>query len=70
MTGSLNPQISEKINLNSEYFKSLPADVQTLVASRELQLAKEQIVNKERVASTKELYANMPSIMAARGGRE
>lgn len=62
--------ISEKINLNSEYFKSLPADIQTLVASRELQLAKEQIVSKERVASTKELYANMPSIMAARGGRE
>ncbi|MBR1840696.1 MAG: hypothetical protein IJ778_01025 [Alphaproteobacteria bacterium] len=62
--------ISEKINLNSEYFKSLPADVQTLVASREIQLAKEQIVSKERVASTKELYANMPSIMAMRGGRE
>lgn len=62
--------VSEKINLNSEYFRGLPSDIQTLVTSREIQLAKEQIVSKERIASTKELYANMPSIMARRGGRE
>lgn len=62
--------LKEKINLNSEYFKGLPADIQALVTSKEIKLGKELIVSKERVANAKELYANMPSIMATqRGGR-
>jgi len=60
-------KLAEKIRMDSEYFKGLPKDVQMLVASKELQMAKGQIVTRDKIASTKELYANMPSIMASRG---
>lgn len=59
-------KLTEKIRMDSDYFKSLPKDVQTVVAAKELKMAKGQIVTREKIASTKELYANMPSIMAAR----
>lgn len=34
----------EKINLNSDYVKSLPQEVQTLIASRSMKLAKESMI--------------------------
>ena len=60
-------KLAEKIRMDSEYFKSLPKDLQTLVAAKELQMTKGQIVTRDKIADTKELYANMPSIMAHRG---
>ena len=57
--------MTEKIQINSDYFRSLPSDVQAVVVSKELNLAKGRILSKERVADAKELYRNMPSLMAA-----
>ena len=55
--------IGDKINLSSDYFKSLPADIQTLVASKEMGLRKKRLLDHGRALAVKETYSNMPSVL-------
>lgn len=51
----------DKINLNSDYFRSLPADIQAKITSNELKAAKENTLQSRRSISAKDLRSTFRS---------